>query len=271
MKRIETIEELKNIQLNSLLAFHQFCEENDIKYSVAAGSLIGVVRHKGFIPWDDDIDVYLLREDYNKLISSFPVVYHGRYVFVSLERNHEWNRAYGILYDNKTIKKEDTRDVFPDMGVAIDVFPIDDVPDDISEWNRFNKKRMFLRDIFMIKRLTLSRNRSLLKNLFILVSRVLLLPFSFGFLARSMNRYSQLHNRKGYSHVYENCLGVYNTKNAWLKKDLETVNDAIFEGHNVKIMSGYDDYLSTIYGDYMQLPPAEKRVTNHSFIAFWKE
>lgn len=270
MKRIETIEELKSIQLNNLLAFHQFCETNHIKYSLAAGSLIGAVRHNGFIPWDDDIDVYLLREDFNKLIALFPEMYAGKYIFVSMERNKNWNRAYGILYDSRTLKIEETRDQFQGMGVAIDIFPIDDVPDDFSQWSRYNKTRMFLRNVFIMKRLTLSSNRSLLKNLFILFSRVLLLPFSYRFLARSMNRYSQLNNEKGYSHVYENCLGVYNSKNAWQKKDFDTVIDTSFEGHIVKIMSGYDDYLTTVYGDYMQLPPIEKRVTHHAFEAWLK-
>ena len=271
MRRIESVEELKTIQLNTLLSLHQFCEENDIKYSLAAGSLIGAIRHKGFIPWDDDIDVYMLREDFNKLISSFPEVYKNRYVFVSMERNNDWNRAYGVMYDNNTIKEENSTDQFNGMGIAIDIFPIDEVPDDFEEWTRYNKKRMFLRNIFVMKRLTISRNRSLLKNIFIFFSRIALFPLSYRKLAEKLNRYSQMHNGKGYTHVYENCLGVYNSKNAWLKKDFDNVQDAIFEGHIVKVMSGYDDYLSTIYGDYMQLPPVEKRVTHHSFNAWWKE
>lgn len=270
MKRIETIEELKNIQLSSLLAFHKFCDENDIKYSLAAGSLIGAIRHKGFIPWDDDIDVYLLREDYNKLISLFPKLYDGIYVFVSMERNKDWNRAYGILYDNRTIKIEDTRDQFKEMGVAIDIFPIDDVPDDYLEWTNYNKKRMLLRNIFVMKRLTISSNRSMLKNLIVLFSQLLLLPFSYKFLAEMMNKYSQKNNGKGYAHLYENCLGVYNSKNAWLKKDFDSMIDTEFEGHCVKIMSGFDDYLTTVYGNYMQLPPMDKRITHHAYKVWWK-
>ena len=70
MRKIESVEELKKIQLDILLSLHQFCSENNINYSLAAGSLIGAVRHKGFIPWDDDIDVYLLRSDYKKLEKS---------------------------------------------------------------------------------------------------------------------------------------------------------------------------------------------------------
>ena len=68
MKEIETSEELKKIGLDILLSVHGFCESHQIKYSLACGTLIGAVRHKGFIPWDDDVDIYMLREDYNKFI-----------------------------------------------------------------------------------------------------------------------------------------------------------------------------------------------------------
>lgn len=270
MRKIESVDELKQIQLDILLAFDKFCEGNDIKYSLAAGSLIGAIRHKGFIPWDDDIDVYLMREDYKKLVEIFPEKYMGKYTLVTMERNKRWNRAYGKLCDDRTVYCEDANGIAMEMGVAIDVFPIDEVPDDFAEWTKYNKRRKFLRNMYTLKFIRINKGRSLVKNLFAIVSKVVLFPFSFKFLARIMNWYSQIHNGKGYKHVYENCPGVYNTKNAWLKKDFTQVLDAEFEGHQVKIMSGYDDYLRTIYGDYMQLPPEEKRVTHHIFEAYWK-
>lgn len=270
MRKIESVDELKQIQLDILLAFDKFCEENNIKYSLAAGSLIGAIRHKGFIPWDDDIDVYVMREDYNMLNRIFPEKYMGKYALITMERNKEWNRAYGKLCDDRTIHCENVIGVPKDMGVAIDVFPIDDVPDDFAEWTKYNKRRIFLRDMYTMKYIKIKRGRSLVKNLFVIASKVVLFPFSFTLLARIMNWYSQIHNGKGYLHVYENCPGVYNTKFAWQKKDFDKLLNVEFEGHYVKIMSGYDDYLRTIYGDYMQLPPEEKRLSHHSFEAYWK-
>lgn len=270
MRKIESVDELKQIQLDILLAFDKFCVENDIKYSLAAGSLIGAIRHKGFIPWDDDIDVYVMRKDYKKLVGIFPEKYIGKYTLITMERNKKWNRAYGKLCDDRTVYCEDANGISMEMGVAIDVFPIDDVPDDFAEWTKYNKRRKLLRNMYTLKFIRINKGRSLVKNLFAIVSKVVLFPFSFKLLARIMNWYSQIHNGKGYKHVYENCPGVYNTKNAWLKKDFAQVYYTEFEGCQVKIMVGYDDYLRTIYGDYMKLPPEEKRVSHHIFDAYWK-
>jgi len=270
MRKIESIDELKKIQLNILLSFHQFCTENNIKYSLAAGTLIGAIRHKGFIPWDDDIDVYLMRNEYNKLISLYPDVYQNNYSLITIEREEKWHRSFGKLYDNRTIEIENTRNRYEGIGIGIDVFPIDEVPDDMSEWERYEKKRRFLRNMMSLKALKYSKSRSLSKNLLIIVGQLLLCPFSFACLAKKMDKHAQLHNGKGYIHVYENCLGVYNSRHPWLKEDIEEVMDANFEGNIVKIMQGYDDYLKTVYGDYMKLPPKEKQVTHHSFKAYWK-
>ena len=270
MKKIESIEELKHIQLDILIAFHQFCIEHNIKYSLAGGTLIGAIRHKGFIPWDDDIDVYLLREDYEKLNAAFPSAFNDKFILVTRERDCKWNRAYGKLYDSRTVMKEHALNTYKQLGVGIDVFPIDDVPDEQSEWDSYNRKRKLLRDIYTIKSLQFSTKRSAEKNVLIFISRILLWPFSFRFLSTMIDKYSQKYNGKGYTHVYENCLGVYNSKYPWKKSDLENVIDTEFEGHTVKIMKGYEDYLTCIYGDYMKLPPVEKRNTHHHFDAFWR-
>ena len=268
MKEITSTDELKSIQLEILIAFDKFCSENGINYSIAAGTLIGAIRHKGFIPWDDDIDVYLLRKDYKKLISVFPNRLKD-FALVSMEREKKWHRPYGKIFDCRTLMIENFRNRFEGQGVGIDVFPIDDVPDSVTEWTIYNKRRILLRNIYMLKSLTLSTRRGLAKNLLVILSRLALFPFSFSVLTKWINSYSQKHNNKGYMHVYENCLGLYDTKKAWLKKDMECVEDALFEGHYVKVMKGYDDYLTTIYGNYMQLPPQEKRITHHAYKAFW--
>ncbi len=270
MRKIESVDELKRIQLDILVSFHRFCNENNIRYSLAAGSLIGAVRHKGFIPWDDDIDVYLLREDYNKLVKLFPMVYNEKYSLITLERDSQWHRSFGKLCDIQTIEIEDVRNKYHEIGVAIDVFPIDNAPDEEKEWLKYNRKRMFLRDLITIKSMTYSANRGVLKNLIMFVSHILLSPFSFSYLNKIMNKYSQKYNNKETKHVYENCLGVYNSKHPWLRSDFDQVISVPFEDHTVYIMKGYDDYLTCVYGDYMRLPPMEKRVSHHRFIAYWK-
>lgn len=269
-RRIDTIEELKQIQLKILESFHQFCTENGINYSLAYGSLIGAIRHKGFIPWDDDIDIFLLRDEYNKFMSSFPKAYNEHYSLVSMGIDNKWHRAYGKLFDNRTIEICNTRNKYQDLGIGIDIFPVDDVPDEFSKWCRYERKRRLLRDVAMLKSLTLSKERSFGKNFIIFIGRIALSLFSFAFLTRLVNRYSQKHNGKGYNHVYENSLGVYNTKEPWKKSDFEEFVDVSFENIKVKIIKGYANLLTNVYGDYMRLPPKEKRISHHSFMAYWK-
>lgn len=270
MRKIESVDELKKIQLDILISFHEFCVEHNIKYSLAAGSLIGAVRHKGFIPWDDDIDVYLLREDYNKLVELYPKMYNEKYSLITLERDSRWHRTFGKLCNIQTIEIEDVRNKYYEIGIGIDVFPIDAAPDDEKEWIKFNRNRMFLRDLITIKSMTYSAKRGIIKNTIMFISRVLLVPFSFSFLCKTLNQYAQKYNDKGTNHVYENCLGVYNSKRPWLKVDFDQVISSSFENHIIYIMKGFDDYLSCVYGDYMELPPVEKRVSTHTVKAFWK-
>ena len=165
---------------------------------------------------------------------------------------------------------EPYHDIYEKLGVGIDVFPVDDVSDDHDEWIRYERIRRFLRDVKSIKNMKISSKRSIIKNAIVLIGNIVMFPFSFAYLTNKLDNYAQKHNGKGYHNVFENCLGAYNTKRPWLKKDMENVIEATFEGHNVCIMQGYDEYLSCVYGDYMQLPPEEKRVTHHSFTAYWK-
>ena len=270
MTPISSVEEFKQIQIDILLAVDKFCNEHNIKYSLACGTLLGAIRHKGFIPWDDDIDIYLLREDYNKLVATFPPVLDGKYAINSLERNPQWNRPYAKAYDTRTLEVEAVKNNIEGMGVGIDIFPIDDVPDKESEWLSYDKRRRFLLNCYTLKTLSWRKERSFIKNLFAACVGVLLAPWSFRKLAEIINRYGQIHNKKGYHSVFECCMG-HICRHSFNKKDMEEVIDVPFEQYTFKAMKGYDDYLTFTYGDYMQLPPKEKRVSHHAFEAYWKK
>lgn len=268
IRYIET-DELKEICLEILQAVHGFCEENGIMYSLACGTLIGAVRHKGYIPWDDDIDLYMLRDDYNKFLSIFPQIYKDKYSLVSLERSSQWNCPFAKVFDIRTIMIEDKRTEIKGVGIGIDIFPIDNAPNDDIVWSKYEKRRRLLRNIYVMKDLRWRKSRSLLKNLLVQLCSIPLYFFSARFLASKMNVYSQKFNLEESKYYAENSYGEpYNER--FSKSAFSKTIDWPFEKYMFKIMIGYDEYLRNFYGDYMQLPPLEKQTSHHHYVAYWK-
>ncbi len=266
MKSIE-LKELKLIQLDIVQALHEFCIENNIKYSLACGSLLGAIRHNGYIPWDDDIDVYMEREDYNRFMNIFPHSYRGIYEFVCLETNKRWNLTIGKLYDNRTILIENFVDWIP-IGINIDIFPVDAVPDNEKQWKLYNRTRIFIRDIIQYKYIT-HRENAIFRNL---IRKILSIPYIF-FSRRThsklVNWFSQLYNKKNTGLLFENVQGIIQ-KRPFDKYDFSDTILHKFEDRELCVMKGYDHCLRCGFGNYMELPPIEKRVSHHSFEAYWK-
>ena len=268
-KKIESKEELRSIQVDLLNVFHQFCMDHGIGYSLAYGTLLGSIRHQGYIPWDDDIDVCMLRSEYERFEQLFPDSLDDRYSFYTLNRNDKWNRPYGKFFNTRTIEIERARDSVL-IGIGIDIFPLDDVPDDPRKFLRFRQSRLRLVQARTIKGISWSGQRKLSDNLIIMLSHLCLLPFPNRFLARVIDKYSRSNNGKGYCHIFRSCDTLVG-KNSLLKSLFDSYVDVPFEGHQFKAMRGYHDYLEACYGDdYMQLPPEERRVSSHVFEAYWK-
>jgi lipopolysaccharide cholinephosphotransferase len=267
MKSID-LEELKSIQLDIVQVMHNFCIENDIKYSLACGSLLGAVRHSGYIPWDDDIDVYLERTDYKKLIKLFPKVYKGRYELIHLENNEKWNLPYAKLYDNRTLILEKVEHWIP-IGVNIDIFPLDKVPENDDEWNKYNKNRIFLRDLIGYKAIKPCKRFSFVKNVLAFITMICFFFISRRFHAKMVNWYAQRFNEREENVLLFECVQGIFQKKPFSKEDFVRTIMHKFEDRELCIMEGYDHCLRRGFGDYLQLPPIEKRISHHSFNAYW--
>lgn len=125
MKKEITMEELRAIQLDILDKIHAFCTEHGIRYSLGGGTLLGAVRHKGYIPWDDDIDIMLPRPDYERFLKEFD----GKYAELNLQHYGNDNTCcipFAKVYDNRTVLIEKLQK----SGIYIDVFPIDGLPEE---------------------------------------------------------------------------------------------------------------------------------------------
>ena len=259
MKEISP-EELKQLQLNILDVVDRFCTEHSIKYSMACGTLLGAVRHKGYIPWDDDIDIYMLREDYNKFEELFPEEYLGHFCLGSLKRRNDWTLAFAKVYDNRTFCVE-KRSKGVNPGVNIDIFIIDDVPDDDKEWQIYNKKRRSHLIHLRHAGLKVSKINSFVKNCGAIVFSFLYFFTSMHKIALKIDKIAQKNNGRGYHRVFETT---------GRKSLFDELVDMPFENRTYKAFKDYDEYLSSVFGNYMTPPPLDKRVSFHTFDAYWR-
>ena len=257
------IRSLREVQMDILSAVDKFCAESGIAYSLACGSLLGAVRHGGYIPWDDDIDIYMLRPEYERFVRSFPETLYGRYKLASLGRNRWWKLTVTKVYDDRTILEENSI-LGSRIGVNIDVFAIDKVPDDDTAWLRFDSRRRRLVDRHQAIVSDLAGMPFSLHKLARIVMRPLARP-----LARYIDRYARQFNGTASEHVFESVMGQLQ-KNRFSIHLFDRMERRKFEDREYSAFADYDSYLSGAYGDYMQLPPEDKRITHHNFKAYFK-
>lgn len=262
-----TREELREIQKNILDELTYFCKENKLRFSISSGTLIGAVRHKGYIPWDDDIDVFMPREDYMRFENVFPSLYKDRYKLESLYRNKKWHLSFAKLCDIRTIEQLDSRNTVP-YGVFVDIFPVDDVPDDDREFKSYMKKLGWMRFLLNDVRKTLP-HMSTMHKIGIKIHHVFISLFPHTFLMKIREKYNQIHNNKGYKRCYANTYGPLQP-HPFPKSMFDDIILWDFEDRRVPGFRDADTFLTLQYGDYMALPPEEKRV-HHAEIAYWKE
>lgn len=260
------IDELKAIQLDMLKDIHSFCVSHDIKYSLAFGSLLGAIRHKGYIPWDDDVDIMMRRNEYERFITTYG---NDRYKIADLSVNPDYGLPFAKVEDTRTIMDENVEGRSP-YGVYIDVFPVDSIPDDVSERKRYYRKKSLLNALYNLKVIKVNKERSILKNSVLMISHVLLFFLSKQHLARMMSAYASRYQGQKTEYV-----GIVAPADSRIEETVpsdffEEYVELPFENMNVMSIKEYAEYLRAFYGDYMKLPPIEKRISHHVYNAYWK-
>lgn len=266
--KLITSEEAKIIMLDMLSAIDKFCCENNIVYSIACGTMLGAVRHGGFIPWDDDMDIYMLRKDYQKFISQFPSVLNDKYILITPDKGVSRTVQFSKISDVRTINVSE-RYRLSGTGVDIDVFPIDDVPDDNGEWDKYRKRQVLLYNLIGLKEMKISGNEHFGKVLKCVIAKLITFPFSNQLLGERLSQLAQVNNGHGYKRVFE-CVQGMRCKSPFPKYLFDNIIEWRFED---RIFHGFKDadlYLKLTYGDYMQLPPIEKRVCHHKEL-YWAD
>ncbi len=253
-----TRKEIQESLLRLLKHFDRFCRVHDLRYSLSGGSLLGAVRHKGFIPWDDDIDVSMPRPDYERFCrmmrgKSFD---HGN-IFLKDDKDASWPLPFAKLLDRRikvsfTYKQDDEDDF-----LWMDIFPVDGMPEQKRVKAHFQKMD-FLRMMLHMSMAKPGQGTTRFRAMAKYAMQPFFLLFPTRFWKKIIIAQSRQYSFEECDHVGVSVSGIYGEGESVTKNpDLMEMD---FEGNHFKGTVMWDEYLSGIYGDYMQLPPEEERV-----------
>ena len=255
MQKSNITKELQKVELNILKDFIRVCDKLNINYCLMAGTLLGAIRHQGFIPWDDDIDVCMMRSDYEKFLKEGQKHLNKNYFLQTYETDAEYPGCFAKIRDNNTtFLEENVKNRNMNQGIFIDVFPLDEY----HKYNRIKEKLIFYKlynDKFI-------NDKSRLKRIITTLSNIIYKNTAKVDLCKTQEKlYLEKQKHSEYVTNYCGAWGV--KKETHHKKCFDKYNIVKFEGIDVKIPSGYDEILTNLYGDYMKLPPKEKQVSHH--------
>jgi lipopolysaccharide cholinephosphotransferase len=259
MRPITDIQELRSLQMGILDHVHHFCESHGLRYFLSSGTLIGAVRHGGYIPWDDDIDIYMPRRDYEQFLQTYSDA-TGTYRVIDPSKEPHYYYTFAKVVDQRTRMVEQETQGY-EIGVYMDIFPVDYVSDDPTERERVFRRKHLL---YKIRRCKIAHANPLRSRLAYLVYRHW--PLSVRQIERRIRSLIVLDTPT--QTVCNMTEAGPSIKGCFPASDIASSVDIQFEGRTYKTMVGYKDYLTRTYGDYMTLPPEDQRVTHH-FEAYW--
>lgn len=273
MKKLN-INDIKKLSFEVLCSVRDVCEQNGISYSLTGGTLIGAIRHGGFIPWDDDIDIMMPRPDYDRFIR---IVKDGAFDFdlFSYETcgDDYWYPFAKVCHKNTVVKEKDIRESTLEMGVYVDIFPVDGAGDHYRSARIRTMVFQFLHGLKVTSNWTSYHSSKLRKRYYepfryvcYLISKLL----GRKLINRAIDRFLRAKDY-GKCKYAGRLVGDYGSKEIMPKELFESRIKVTFENESFDAVSDYDTFLTKLYGDYMKLPPIEKQVTHHEFEAYWVE
>lgn len=261
---------IKDLQLVCLEIFKEIkeiCDNHNIEYFMIGGTLLGAVRHKGFIPWDDDLDIGLKREDYNKFLEIAAKKLSDKYFLQTFDTDPNYPLAFAKVRKNNTFLEETHyENIDMHKGIFVDVFPLDKMPN-----NKFFRK-LFLLRLSILYRFSLIANLNIQLNTnkkYEVILKIIRVPFKLFRIPskrylEKFNKRIQKYNKSKKSNFIACATNIQNEKIVYDKSWYDKTKKGEFENIEVSIPIETDKSLRKSYGDYMQLPPESERVPHHA-------
>lgn len=264
-----SLDEIKQTEVNILKYVVDICEKHEIRYFLIYGTLLGAVRHQGFIPWDDDIDIYMPRPDYERFIAIWEEnMYdkHSEFKLFFPGKTEDYYYEYAKVSANNTTCKIDIPiKEIKGMGVWIDIFPLDGMPE---KYTCYFYKLHYLRQMRSLSVYTKVPKVNSIKSLGIYIGWKIVRVIGWRFFQKRVARLSKKYDYATAPYVACTTLAS-RIKYVYPHSDFDAVTQLIFEGTEFDVPAQYHRILTRTYGDYMKLPPIEQRVSNHLFDAFY--
>lgn len=255
------VDKIHSLVLKVAIEIKRICEENGITYFLTAGSVLGAVRHGGFIPWDDDMDIGMLRSDYERFIEVCKTELTDEFFLQTWDTDEEYPFSFAKIRLNNTVMVEEfSKNVGMHNGIFVDIFPFDNVPNNILSRKLQSYKYFMCKRILWIKKgmgkgiISESRRSAFKYYLFLLISKF----FSYKKTKEYFKRIQKKYNAEKSDYVVTDGSYSFNKetiKRIWIE-ELEPIK---FDKYEFMTYKKKIDYLSYFYGDYMVLPPLEKR------------
>ena len=262
MKQIESLKEIQTIGLGILKFIDKICTENKIKYFLCAGTALGAVRHKGFIPWDDDVDVMMPREDYERFLKLMDKSNNEHYKCLHFGKDFPYYfYRFAKVVDLNTSLTEINFPKHPDMGIYVDIFPIDGIDEKVGK--KIIKKHYNLGLIhYQSASLKFVKSkRGFVHNVFKYIAYVYAKIFGWQHWVKKSEKLIKKYKMQNckFAGIYDE----YQEKEIMPKEIFDEVIYVDFEDSKFPIVKNYDYYLTKIYGDYMTPPPENQRIQHH--------
>lgn len=262
------MDELRQAELEILRNCIRAFEQLHVQYFMVQGTLLGAVRHQGFIPWDDDIDIGMLREDYEIFLRQGKELLPAHYFIQTHDTDPAYPHGFAKVRNSNTAFVETTcKDLPINHGIYIDLFPFDYYPDKKTAGIKLEMQKLLLRYRIRCSLYIPDDDKRSARN-FVRACLKRISKIVYPSLDDALEKQTQLYKREKKGHYRINHGSPWGKRECIPAEWLEEMTTLRFEGMDVKAPAQYKAYLSHVYGDYMTLPPPEERIPHHFICAF---